>query len=449
MMVKLESSNNVVFTLAGKDVDATNGIQLSAIRVGGAKADLKKGEVSQFKIKLKTNGSNAGTSDVTVKVIYKGTELASKNLKWKDKDVKFKFNAPADNHEFKADGEVDIIVENDGDKVHTDEMMVKLESSNNVVFTLAGKDVHATNGIQLSAIRVGGAKTDLKKGEVSQFKIKLKTNADNKTTSDVTVKIMYKGTELLASKNLLWKDNDVKDVKVAFTDPGAAGKIFIGVADYRVELENKKDQVNTDDLLVKLTSSEKDVKFKLGEVEVNTTGKTLTAILGVGAADLNKNATKDFNLKLVDANGKVQSTVTLEVFYKGQKLATRQITWKDKGVKVAFTAPVDDLQILKGTADYRVELQNAEDQVNTDDLLVKLISSEKDVKFKLGAVEVNHTGKTLTQILGVGAADLNKNATKDFNLKLVDANGKVQSTVTLMVLYKGQKLATRKITWEQ
>jgi hypothetical protein len=239
-------------------------------------------------------------------------------------NVQVKFNAPLDNHGFKADEEVDIIVENDGDEVNTDEMMVELESSNDVVFTLGGKDVNAINGIQLSAIRDGGAKANLGKGEISQFKIKLKTNSSKAGTSKVTVKVLYKGTEL-AGKNLKWKD---KDVKVKFTDPADNNQIFTGVAVCKVELQNQKDQVNTDELVIKLKSSPSMVTFDLDAVEVDARGKTLTEILGA-ASDLNKSDKKNFNLKLKNANGKVQSTVMLEIFYKGQKLATRKIIWKN------------------------------------------------------------------------------------------------------------------------
>jgi hypothetical protein len=474
ILVKFTTTSNKATFKLGK-VDVTNGEELTLTSILGLgkpeDKDLKAGKIviTEFDIVNIADGGE-DIADIILEVKC-GALVKTKKITWIKNNIQLTFNHPADDKQF-ITGTTKYTYElaYTGEEISTEDLLVKLNSSDaDVSFTLVAENQTATSvtavpatGIKLSEL-LGVKQISDAINSVNRLDLALKA-ANNKLEAEVELVIEYKGKVITSSPKLTWKD---KNVVATFNLPADDKQFITGTTKYTYELAYTGEEISTEDLLVKLNSSDGDVSFTLvpenatatSANAVPATGIKLSELLGVKQISDAINSVNRLDLALKAANNKLEAEVELVIEYKGKVITSSpKLTWKDKNVVATFNLPADDKQFITGTTKYTYELAYTGEEISTEDLLVKLNSSDGDVSFTLvpenatatSANAVPATGIKLSELLGVKQISDAINSVNRLDLALKAANNKLEAEVELVIEYKGKVIiSSPKLTWKE
>jgi hypothetical protein len=442
--VGVTTEHGTTFTIGSKD-DVGTGANITLQDILGNDTDIANGGKPTFNIKIKGDNS-AKESKVTLEIKSGADVLATRVVTWKAKDIRFVFNVPAaDNKVFVDNSDCGIELHNTGlSTVKPSAITVGVTTEHGTTFTIGKKDDVGT-GTNITLQDILGNDTDIANGGKPTFNIKIKGDNSAKE-SKVTLEIKS-GADVLGTRVVTWK---AKDVKFVVIRPADDKKIFVGADACAIELKNSGLSTVTPSAITVGVTTEHGTTFTIGSKDDVGTGVAITLqdILG-NNTDLVKDASAPFNIKIKGDSGAEESKVTLEIKDGTTVLATREVTWKAKDVKLKVTLPADDAKIFIGADACGIELQNIGLSKLKPSELTFRVAITNGATFKLGSKDDVKNGDdvSLADILGKDD-EIVRYAKNPFNIKIKAANGVKESKVTLEIKSGADVLATRVVTWK-
>ncbi|MEM7055835.1 MAG: hypothetical protein AAF392_03090 [Bacteroidota bacterium] len=248
--------------------------------------------------------------------------------------------------------------------------------------------------------------------------------------------------ETIATKTVTWSTASYKLSFISIPDPAEVK----GDSKIQFQIQNEGDEVSTDDITVCLAST-KGVEFELNGQKGDSIEASLTDILGGSTNTLAKGiSTSGITLKLADARGKHCAEIKLELKKGGTSLAQKTVSWSAVSYKLSFISIPDPAEV-KDDEEIQFQIQNEEDEVNTDDITVCLISTE-GIELELNGQKGSSIEASLTDILGGSTSTLAKgDLTSNITLKLVEAQGKNYAEIKLELKKHSTFLDKKTVKW--
>jgi len=444
----------VKYTNISEDVEGQT-VELNGQQASYTTTELTIGAESSAPIvALPINFKQADEATFKFEILYKGIpiEQKSKKVRCEAKKVKLKLvpvdsssnsiSLVGDKQEFKCK----IAVEDDSRAIESiNTKYLELSITNTDVISnasLIAKTPVATTGISKL--------TDLeleKLGEAMVFYVIL--NKENE--ANFKLNLFYKG---VLQENPLTVS--CKAIQPSLLFDFVEGKKNIeNDEEITFSIKNIGEEIDLSDIILRCKPTNNS-QFKLDgqvvkEIPLKKFSYTADNLLGNG-----KN-TKPIKLQLADACGNNESKIKLELKRLEESLNKATIKWRSKEIKLAFvglesakTKKIRGELTIVGTEKLQFQIQNEKDQVNTDEIIICL-ESTNGVPFTLNGKLVTAEGIPLIQLLGENTKILNQNDTTDtITLQLHGpVNEAVQfSSINLSLKYKNRSWnASYRIIW--
>jgi hypothetical protein len=330
--VELITKDDVTFDIGMvKGVKNKDKVTLKDVLGNDHEIKAVKANLANFQIRNSAYG-NEVEADVELRVYNNGenTPLTSKKLQWKSKIFTVKFTSPADNHEIIGNKPTTVDLIKDGAAVTASEIELELVTDKDFAFDL-GHKTGVKNGEKVTLAEILNDNTAFTGGGqvLTPFEIKNAAAPTGQETADVKLIVRYKGiAKELASKPLKWIDKDVEIEFIWPTENEEIGNVY--------NMKIKAKGANTNDLSFKLTSSSKDVIFRVNDKSDNAlVGLVDGAFAGLTTLDVEVkdwNEHEELEIKLRFDKLENSSTIdtanlTFEIAYKGTSFVKRNVTW--------------------------------------------------------------------------------------------------------------------------